>query len=113
VVTMGGRGDKEDGSRGPGGSEAEIGTGDGSLKRRLRPDGGADQQTRAQLLARTVRRASSLPDEVRATMLAGLATNEGTVQTMVALIDDLARLPPHGPPALTAAGPLNDDRRNA
>jgi hypothetical protein len=63
--------------------------------------------------ARTARRASSLPEEERATMLAGLATNEGTVRTRVTLIDDLTRLPPDGPPALIAAGPMDDDERNA
>jgi hypothetical protein len=60
-------------------------------------------ETRAQLRARTVRRTASRLAEECTTKLAGLATIEGTVRTVVTLIDNLTRLPPDGPPALTAA----------
>ena len=54
---------------------------------------------RAQLLARAVRRSSSLTDEERGRMLEALATIEEQVRTMVSLIDALRRDGADGPPS--------------
>lgn len=63
---------------------------------------------RSNLLARSVRRSSSLADDERERMLAGLATIDKTVLTMVAIIDGIDALDPS--PAGPAPPPDGDQQ---